>query len=101
MDAVLAIALLAVLITALLLSIGYAKRGSRELAKHRAAMSRAEETLVALQDGAAATPDENVTVTDLKDPAPAGFRWVQVRAVHHDKTAQLAGLVPQQKEARP
>jgi len=65
------------------------------------ALSRAEITLVMLQQSERPDTTRFIHILDLATPAPRGFKWVQVRAEYEGKSAQLTGLVPLKTGGQP
>ena len=99
-DAIMALAIAAILLTVLTVAVARQRRGSERLADSRAAVRLAEETITALQAGAAppaAPPGTTVQVRPLTTPhelnPPPGSTWVEVTVTFNGRTSHLAGLV--------
>jgi len=73
-------------------------KGAEQLADSRHATRIAEQALTALQLGQTSpTPPEGATIEivpidGVKD-VPSGYKWVAVRVLHKNRTANLTGLV--------
>lgn len=99
-DAITALVIVGILLTVLTVAVSRQRRGSERLADFRAAVRLAEETITALQTGAARPqPPQGVTVQvrPLATPpalqAPAGSTWVDVNVTFNGRSSSLAGLV--------
>jgi type II secretory pathway pseudopilin PulG len=109
-DAIMAMAIVAILLTVLTVAVSRQRRGSERLADSRAAVRLAEETITALQTGAAPpTPPSGVTVqvrplatqpattqsaaTQPALQAPSGSTWVEVLVTYNGRSGNLAGIV--------
>ena len=104
-DAVMAVAIVGILLTVLTVAVSRQRRGSERLADSRAAIRLAEETITALQTGAAppaAPPGMTVQIRPIQPPAattrpalqpPAGAIWADVEVTFNGRSATLAGVV--------
>jgi type II secretory pathway pseudopilin PulG len=100
-DAVIALAILLLLLTVLSVSVSRQRHGSERLADSRAAIRLAEETITAMQSGAAPpAAAQGMTVAVRPTQAqhdlqpPAGLAWVDVVvSYNHGRSSSLSGLV--------
>ena len=100
-DAIMALAIVLILLGVLTVAVARQRRGSERLADSRAAIRLAEETITALQTGAAApTPPEGIKVQVRATPAPdkleapSGSTWVDVEVMYQNgRSSSLSGLV--------
>ena len=100
-DAVMALAIVLVLLGVLSVAVARQRRGSEHLADSRAALRLAEETITAMQTGAAipATPEGmKVAVHTTPTPPgleiPSGSTWVDVQVAYgNGRLSSLSGLV--------
>ena len=93
-DAIVALGLLTAVALVLLVARSGSDRVSQHVGDARAAVRVAECTLI---DAAAATTrpagEVDVKVIDLPTTAPAGWKWVRVRAVVNGRAGEVVGLV--------
>jgi type II secretory pathway pseudopilin PulG len=106
-DAIVAMGIILILIAALATAATRDRRGGDRLADSREAIRLAEQTLTALQAGAAPpTPLEGATIeiTPLHSVETIpGFAWVRVQVTNHSRIGSLTGLarVAAVKDAKP
>ena len=99
-DAIMALAIVLIMLGVLTTAVTRQRRGADRLAESRAAVRLAEDTLTAMQSGAA-RPDapEGTTVTVRPTEvqpalaAPAGNAWVDVTVSHNGRSTMLSGIV--------
>ena len=101
-DAVMALGIVLILLAVLTAAVSRQRRGSERLAESRAAIRLAEETITALQTGAAppAAPEGmSVRVRPLEVKpgglqTPSGCTWVDVQVTYtNGRASNLSGLV--------
>jgi type II secretory pathway pseudopilin PulG len=99
-DAIMALAIVAILLTVLAVAVARQRRGSERLADSRAAVRLAEETITAMQTGATLpqAPDGmTVHVRPLQTEhglrVPGGCAWVDVQVSYNGRSSSLSGLV--------
>jgi hypothetical protein len=95
-DAVVALAIAALLAVSLAGTIALFHRAQRDMAMRRAGERRLEDTLLALQSGG--TPEKDVAIERLASPTLPGKVWVKVSLPAGETSAvrqlSLTGLVP-------
>ena len=100
-DAIVALAIVLILLTLLTVAVSRQRRGSERLADSHAAIRLAEDTITAMQTGAAlpVAPD-GMQVTVQAMPAqhelqvPSGCTWVEVLVTYgNGRSSSLSGLV--------
>jgi type II secretory pathway pseudopilin PulG len=98
LDVTAGLSIVVLLAGVLTVSAGRQQRATRRLDDQRKATALAERTLTNLQIGQAAPAngdDAKVEILEAKGAtAPAGKRWVEVRAKLSGRTSELVGLVP-------
>jgi hypothetical protein len=100
-DAILGLAILVMIATALAIAAGRQNTAARKLANSRSAARMAERALVAMQSRTPVEASPSVKVERLADASPAkGYTWVQVTATVEGRRALLIGLAPDQGGAR-
>jgi type II secretory pathway pseudopilin PulG len=99
-DAIMALAIVLIMLSVLTTAVSRQRRGADRLAETRAAVRLAEDTLTAMQTGAARpdVPEEttvSVKPTDVQPAlaAPAGNAWVDVIVSHKGRSTTLSGIV--------
>ncbi len=100
-DVMMGLMIIAVLAVVLVATMAQHRKGAERLSDTRGAVWAAERALATLQTGAAVN-DKTITVEPVLGDvaAPAGQKWVRVRATFNDRSATLLGLVPATKEAK-
>ena len=105
-DAVMALGIVLILLTVLTVAVSRQRRGSERLAESRAAIRLAEETITAMQRGAAppaAPAGMSVRVRPTESQhgllTPAGCTWVDVHVTYgNGRASSLSGLVRAEAE---
>lgn len=100
-DAMMALAIVLILLTVLTVAVSRQRRGSERLADSRAAIRLAEETITALQTGAALpSAPQGMTLQVRPTQAqhglegPTGCTWVDVLVTYgNGRSSSLSGLV--------
>ncbi|MDB5325633.1 MAG: hypothetical protein JWM57_1202 [Phycisphaerales bacterium] len=100
-DAIVALGLLTSVAMLLVVARSGMTRVTRQADDHRAAVRAAERVLIeaALPNAStsnaspATQPAVETSIADLPTPAPAGWKWVSVRATVNGHAAELSGLV--------
>ena len=102
-DAVMGLAILAVLAGALFVALNRRQRAGDRLSDTRGAAWAAEQALVQMQAGGKpAVGDGNTVAVETiagDESAPAGYAWVRVRGERNGRTSTLTGLVPRANAA--
>lgn len=97
-DAIIGMAVLATVMVVLAIGLSREHRSSETLSQSRRAVRAAEAALADLQAGRAMPAEFDGAALRIQGAenaaAPAGFRWVEVRATIGGRQAALAGLVP-------
>jgi type II secretory pathway pseudopilin PulG len=106
LDVMMGLAVIGILLLTLGAAVGHFRAGSRTLADQRAAVRSAEAALTAMQAGRPlprGAADAQIEALPAEGgTAPAGQRWVEVRARVHGQQAAVTGLVPATaEEVRP
>jgi type II secretory pathway pseudopilin PulG len=99
-DAVIALAIVLILLGVLGTSVARQRRGGERLADSRAAIRLAEETITAMQTGAAPPAAREGMTVQLRTaqppqdlPPPSGSTWVDVVVSYNGRSSSLSGLV--------
>ncbi|HEX8325026.1 MAG TPA: hypothetical protein VF595_14070 [Tepidisphaeraceae bacterium] len=100
LDAIVALGLLTAVAMLLVTARSASTRVMRQTDDHRAAVRVAERVLINLAPANPAAPTTRPTterasaeVVDLPTTAPAGWKWVGVRASVNGRTGEVVGLV--------
>jgi type II secretory pathway pseudopilin PulG len=97
-DAIIALGVVAILATALAVSVSRQNLASQRLAEQRAGMRLAEQTILAMQTGQTPpTPPAEMNVSvrrlEFKGEMPAGSTWVTVTVKRGAHATELSGIV--------
>ncbi len=96
LDAVIGMAVVAVLLTGLVIAASQHRGVGQALAEQRELVRSAEAAATAMQAGHADEAPEGIVITvrELDDAAPTGRRWVLIRAERGERFAELTALTP-------
>jgi hypothetical protein len=102
-DAMVGLAIVAMLATLLAVAVNRQQRARERLADSRAAERLAEYVLLSLQHGQPIPPAPADTTIDIHPAtggiAPAGFAWKIVQTHVHSQAAELIGLTPTREQS--
>lgn len=97
-DAVMGLAILAILAGALAVGVNRSRDAGHRLSDTRGAAWAAEQALMQMQTSGKPAASDAVAIERLEaveaSSAPAGYVWVRVRAQRNGRSATLTGLVP-------
>jgi uncharacterized membrane protein YdjX (TVP38/TMEM64 family) len=97
-DAMVGLAIVAMLATLLAVAVNRQQVGRQRLADTRSAQRLAEFVLLSLQHGQPVPPAPDNAKIQIRPAiggvAPAGFAWTMVQTQVHNQSASLIGLAP-------
>lgn len=103
LDALIGLAVVAVLIIVLSIAMTRQQRAGSALAEHRRAIRAAEAAMTRMQAGEQFPPelfDAQLSQQPIaSNAAPAGYHWIRIEAKVNRQQSTLIGLVPATKPA--